>query len=91
MLIFGHTGSTLGAALLVNTALRKGYTFETLLWPLYSFAFEKLDLTFWMQNIFYVLYIDPAVYVPEVLGIIILTWFGVIWVRARKLRFKEHR
>ncbi len=59
---------------------------RTLLWPLYGFAFEKLDLTAWTQNIFYALYTDPAVYVPELLGIMILVWFGLVLVRTRKLR-----
>ena len=58
---------------------------QTLLWPLYGFAFEKLDLTVWTQNIFYALYTDPAVYVPELLGIVILVWFGLVLVRTRKL------
>ncbi len=58
---------------------------QTLLWPLYGFAFGKLDLTSWMQNIFYALYTDPRVYVPELLGIMILSWYGVVWVWARKL------
>lgn len=38
---------------------------RTLLWPVYGFAFEKIDLTGWMSNIFYALLTDPAVYVPE--------------------------
>lgn len=58
---------------------------RTLLWPLYGFAFEKLDLTAWTQNMFYALYTDPAVYVPEFLGIMILVWFGLVLVRRRKL------
>jgi len=61
---------------------------QTLLWPLYGFAFEKLDLTAWTQNIFYALYTDPVVYVPELLGIVILSWYGLVLVRTRKAGFK---
>jgi membrane-bound metal-dependent hydrolase YbcI (DUF457 family) len=58
---------------------------QTLLWPLYGFAFERLDLTFWTQNIFYALFSAPGVYIPELLGLMILGWFGLTLVRRRKL------
>ena len=58
---------------------------QTLLWPLYGFAFEKVDLTLWTKNIFYALRTDPAVYVPELVGAAILVWFVVVLVRRRKV------
>lgn len=59
-----------------------------LLWPLYGFAFEKfekIDLIHWTGNIFYALYTDPVVYVPELIGGVILVWFVSVLVRRRKL------
>ncbi len=31
-------------------------TLQTLLWPVYGWTFEKVDLTHWIQNIFYVVH-----------------------------------
>jgi len=59
---------------------------QTLLWPGYGFAFEKLDLTHWAQGILYVLRTEPDVYVPELIGAAILIWFVLALVRRRKVR-----
>jgi len=58
---------------------------RTLLWPLYGFAFEKIDLPYSTQNIPYALYTDPSVYVPEIVGVAILIWFVVRQVRRSKV------
>ena len=54
---------------------------QTLLWPLYGFAFEKIDLTHWAQGIFYALVTYPAVYIPKIVGGGILILF-VLWAVA---------
>jgi membrane-bound metal-dependent hydrolase YbcI (DUF457 family) len=59
---------------------------QTLLWPGYGFAFEKLDLTYWAQNILYALRTDPGVYVPELIGAAILIWFVLALAHRRKVR-----
>ncbi len=59
---------------------------RTLLWPLYGLAFERIDLTYWAQNILYALRTDPGVYVPELVGAGILIWFALALVRRRKVR-----
>lgn len=59
---------------------------RTLLWPLFGFAFEKIDLTYWAQNILYTLRTDPGVYVPELVGAAILTWFVLALARRREVR-----
>lgn len=48
---------------------------RTLLWPAYGWAFESEDLTNWVQNMLYALRTDPAVYLPELVGAIILVGF----------------
>ena len=58
---------------------------RTLFWPLFGFAFERADLTYWVQNTFYALLTDPGVYIPELVGAAILLWFGVVLVRRRKI------
>lgn len=51
---------------------------QTLLWPLYGFAFAKIDLTQWVQGISHALLTDPVVYIPEIVGGGILILF--VWV-----------
>jgi inner membrane protein len=58
---------------------------QTLLWPLYGWTFQRFDPTPWIQNIFYSLRTDPAVYVPELVGAAILIWFVVVLVRRRQV------
>ena len=45
---------------------------QTLFWPLYGFAFEKMALAHWTQRILYALLTDPRVYIPEMAGAAIL-------------------
>ena len=58
---------------------------ETLLWPIYGLAFEKIDLTRWTQNILYVLRTDPGTYVPEIVGAMILVAFVAMLVRRKRV------
>lgn len=58
---------------------------QTLLWPVYGWAFPKYDLTNWLQNILYALRTDPGVYVPELVGAVLLVWFAVVIVRRKKV------
>jgi len=58
---------------------------QTLFWPGYGFAFEKLDLTHWAQNILYALHTDLAVYVPELVGATILVTFVVTLVHKKRV------
>ena len=55
---------------------------QTLLWPLYGFTFEKVDITDWGSRLLNSLFTDPGVYVPELAGIAILIWF--IWLTVRR-------
>ena len=55
-----------------------------LLWPVYGFTFEKGDISDWIPRLIHTLQTDPAVYVPELLGLAILVWF--IWSLVRRRR-----
>jgi len=57
---------------------------QTLLWPLSGFAFERQDITNWIPNTLNALLTDTKVYVPELVGAAIISWFT--WVVLRKRR-----
>lgn len=61
---------------------------QTLLWPLYGFAFEKEDLALWIPHLIYALKTQPQVYLSECLGALCLAGFGVeLLLRRRVLYF----
>jgi inner membrane protein len=59
---------------------------HTLFWPLYGVAFGRVDLTNWVQRILYELPNTPAVYIPEIIGGIVLILFMWVLLVDRKLR-----
>ncbi|MCJ7763948.1 MAG: metal-dependent hydrolase, partial [Dehalococcoidales bacterium] len=60
-------------------------THETLLWPFFGFAFEKHDITTWIPDIIDNLTVKPGVYIPEIVGGLVLIWFAWEVLRRRKL------
>ncbi|MBI2852962.1 MAG: metal-dependent hydrolase [Chloroflexi bacterium] len=56
---------------------------RTLFWPLLGFTFDRISLSEWMPNIFRALLTDPQSYVPELVGLAILTYLAVR-LRQRK-------
>ncbi len=58
---------------------------RTLFWPVFGFGFKRIDLTNWLPDMFRALLTDPATYVPELIGLVIVLWFGVALIRRRKL------
>ena len=57
---------------------------RTLLWPAYGLAFDKGDVSGWMQGVLRELLTNPAYYVPEIIGVIVLGWFSWNLLRRRK-------
>lgn len=57
-----------------------------LLWPLLGVGFERINLTGWIDNIWYALFTDATVYIPELIGALILVWFIGILLHTRKVR-----
>ena len=55
---------------------------RTLFWPAYGLAFKRTDLTDWMQGLWHELVTNPAVYVPEIIGAIVLGW--LLWHLLRR-------
>jgi inner membrane protein len=58
---------------------------HTLLWPVYGFVFEKVDLTNWVPRMLHALFTDPQIYLPELAGATILIWFAQSLVRRRRV------
>ncbi|MFC1918750.1 metal-dependent hydrolase [Chloroflexota bacterium] len=48
---------------------------RTLFWPIFGLAFDRADLTDWTRNILQSLFSKPEVYIPELIGLIILICF----------------
>lgn len=57
---------------------------ETLFWPLFGTDFPKEDIAGWITNILNDLIKNPAVFIPELIGAIILVWFVIILLHRRK-------
>jgi len=57
---------------------------KTLFWPLFGFAFEKIDLSMWIRDILYALLNEPSAYVPEIAGGVVLVLYAWVLVRSRK-------
>jgi len=56
---------------------------QTLFWPLYWWGFPREDISHWWENIFYGLFANPWVYVPEIIGGVILISFGLTLIKRK--------
>jgi len=88
---YRHHGKTWALALSLGTFIhlildQMWFTPQTLFWPLFGFQFERLDISDWTINIFQELLTDPAVYIPELLGTVILIWFTWTLIYRRKIK-----
>jgi inner membrane protein len=61
---------------------RMWLTPRTLLWPLYGFSFERIDLSHWLQDMLYVLLNYPALGIVELVGAVAVIWF--LWLLVRR-------
>ena len=48
---------------------------STLFWPLRGLSFEQMDIEGWLPGILNSLVTEPTVYVPEIIGVILLALF----------------
>ncbi len=64
---------------------------QTLWWPLLGLAFPEIETADWLRGLFLALTGDPSVYIPELLGLGILAWFGwELFRRGRVRAFLRH-
>ena len=57
---------------------------QTLLWPVFGFAFPREDMTGWVQDTLQALLNNPVVYIPELMGADIIVLFGWFLLRRKK-------
>lgn len=57
----------------------------TFLWPLYGFEFDKLPTEDWMSGILEALFSKPSVYIPEIIGLLLLLVFFYQLVRNKQI------
>ena len=58
---------------------------QTLLWPLFGFAFPRAELAYWLPNIFQALFSDPGVYISELIGVAVIIWFAWTLLHRRNV------
>lgn len=58
---------------------------QTLFWPFLGLAFARIEPENWLLNIFQALLSRPDVFIPEVVGLVILLWFGLVLVGRKKV------
>lgn len=58
---------------------------RTLLWPLLGLSFPRGDMENWLEHIVHALVAEPSVYVPELVGCLILAAFGIALLRTRSV------
>ena len=58
---------------------------QTLFWPLLGFTFDREELADWVPNMLQAMLTNPEVYIPELVGAIVLFWFGLVLVRRKKV------
>ncbi len=64
---------------------------STLFWPLLGFSFEKHDISDWLPNILDGLLTNPAIYIPELVGLLVIIWFAwEVWHRRQLLSFIKY-
>ena len=57
----------------------------TLFWPFMGFAFNSVELTGWASGMLEAVVSDPFIYIPEIIGLVILLWFGVTVIRRKQV------
>jgi len=57
----------------------------TLLWPILGREFDRIDLSDWVGGMWYNLFTNPTVYVSELIGLFIISWF--LWKLLRMRTF----
>ena len=57
----------------------------TLFWPILGFIFPTIELEGWASNIWESIFSDPRVYIPEIVGLMILLVLAVCLLKRRGL------
>ena len=73
---YGITGGiALSLGTLMHLILDQMWLFSNnLLWPLFGWSFEKTITENWFNDIFDALLHDPSIYIPEIIGVVIIIY-----------------
>jgi inner membrane protein len=64
---------------------------KTFFWPFLGLEFDRIEVTHWISNIFEGLRTYPQIYIPELIGFVVIIWFGFVLVfRKQMLDFIRH-
>lgn len=58
---------------------------RTFLWPAYGFSFPTVVRSEWVEGVLHNLFTSPKVYVPELLGLVVIVWIAWLLVRRGKV------
>jgi len=58
---------------------------ETLLWPLYGWSFPEEHWEFYWGDLVHRVSLDPDIYIPELIGGLVLLWVAVIIIRRKHI------
>ena len=58
---------------------------KTMLWPFLGFAFDRVNVEDWLSFWFWDMFVYPQVFIPEILGLAILLWFGFTLINRKKV------
>jgi inner membrane protein len=64
---------------------------QTFLWPAQGFSFPTVERSEWAGGVLHRLFTSPKVYVPELLGLVVIVWIAWLLVRRGKVHaFVRH-
>ena len=58
---------------------------RTFLWPAYGFSFPTVERSEWAEGVLHRLFTSPKVYVPELLGLVVIVWIAWLLVHRGKV------
>lgn len=58
---------------------------HTLLWPLYGWTFPQEHWEFYWGDMVHKFSLNPSIYIPEIIGGLVLIWFAILIVRRKRL------
>jgi inner membrane protein len=79
-------GLSLAAGVMAHLLLDSMWTVPaTLFWPLMGWGFGGIDISDYARMLFRELFTDPRIYIPEIIGLIILVWAGAAVLRKKQV------
>jgi inner membrane protein len=76
---------TLGAGTFTHLVLDQMWGIpQTLFWPTMGWAFPKVNLENYASGLLKAMYTTPDVYIPEIIGFIIVAWYAAEVIRRKQ-------